>query len=277
MITIKSRREFAKMAKAGAAVAAVHAAVSDAVEPGVSLLALEEIGAEVIADHGCTSSFLNYLGTYPATLCLSPNDVIVHGIPSEYQLREGDILSVDAGAIYEGFHGDAAFTVGVGTISQEAQHLIETTEQGMWAGIRQVDKGQRLGDIGNAVHEIGEASGYGVVEEYVGHGIGREMHEEPQVPNYGIPGKGLKLKTGMSLCIEPMFNIGRRHTKIDSDQWTVRTEDGSLSAHWEHTVAITPDGPQVFTAANEPIPVEAFKAPVPRDRAVDLSKSEGSN
>lgn len=262
MITVKSRREFAKMAKAGAAVAAVHSAVREASKPGVSLLELDEIGAGVIADHGCTPSFLGYLGTYPATLCLSPNDVIVHGIPSEYRLREGDILSVDAGAIYEGFHGDAAFTVGIGDISPEAQHLIDTTEQGMWAGIRQVDKGNRLGDIGNAVHEVGEAHGYGVVEEYVGHGIGREMHEEPQVPNYGVSGKGLKLKTGMSLCIEPMFNIGRRHTKVDTDHWTVRTEDGSLSAHWEHTVAITPDGPQVFTAADEPVPVEAFEAHV---------------
>lgn len=262
MITIKSRREFAKMAKAGAAVAAVHTAVREAAVPGVSLLALDEIGAKVIADYECTSSFLNYLDTYPATLCLSPNDVIVHGIPSEYRLRDGDILSVDAGAIYEGFHGDAAFTVGIGSIASEAQHLIDTTEQGMWAGIRQVDKGRKLGDIGNAVHEVGEAHGYGVVEEYVGHGIGREMHEEPQVPNYGVPGKGLKLKTGMSLCIEPMFNIGRRHTKVDADHWTVRTEDGSLSAHWEHTVAITPDGPQVFTAADEPVPVEAVEAHV---------------
>lgn len=261
MITIKSRREFAKMAKAGAAVAAVHAAVREAAVPGVSLLALDEVGARMIADHDCTSSFLNYLGTYPATLCLSPNDVIVHGIPSEYRLRDGDILSVDAGAIYEGFHGDAAFTIGIGSITPEAQHLIDTTEQGMWAGIRLVDKGHKLGDIGNAVHEVGEAHGYGVVEEYVGHGIGREMHEEPQVPNYGVPGKGLKLKTGMSLCIEPMFNIGRRHTKVDDDHWTVRTEDGSLSAHWEHTVAITPDGPQVFTAAGEPVPVEAVVAP----------------
>jgi methionyl aminopeptidase len=257
LITIKSRREFAKMAKAGAAVAAVHVAVRDAAKPGVSLLALDEIGARVLNDHECTSSFLNYLGTYPATLCLSPNDVIVHGIPTEYRLREGDILSVDAGAIYQGFHGDAAFTIGIGTISPQAQHLIETTQEGMWAGIHQVDKGKKLGDIGSAVHEVGEAQGYGVVEEYVGHGIGREMHEEPQVPNYGTPGKGLKLRTGMSLCVEPMFNVGRRHTKVDADQWTVRTEDGSLSAHWEHTVAITPDGPQVFTAADEPVPVEA--------------------
>jgi methionyl aminopeptidase len=256
MITIKSRREFAKMQKAGAAVAAVHKAVREAAGPGVSLLELEDIGAKVIADHGCTSSFLNYLGTYPATLCLSPNDVIVHGIPNDYQLREGDILSVDAGAIFEGFHGDAAFTMGIGRVSAEAQHLIDVTEEGMWAGIREVRKGNRLGDIGAAINAIGEANGYGVVEEYVGHGIGREMHEEPQVPNHGSPGTGLKLRGGMALCIEPMFNSGGRETNVDGDGWTVRTKDGSLSAHWEHTVAITPDGPMVFTAATNPVPVD---------------------
>lgn len=255
MISIKSRREFAKMQRAGACVAAVHHAVREAAAPGVSLLELEKVGARVIADHGCTSSFLNYLGTYPATLCLSPNDVIVHGIPGEYRLKEGDILSVDAGAIFEGFHGDAAFTMPIGTVTDEARHLVETTEAGMWAGIREVHKGNRLGDIGAAIAAVGEAHGYGVVQEYVGHGIGRQMHEEPQVPNYGEPGKGMRLKTGMALCIEPMFNIGRRHTRVDKDGWTVRTEDGSLSAHWEHTVAITPDGPMVFTAAEEPVPV----------------------
>lgn len=256
MITIKSRREFAKMQKAGAAVAAVHKAVREAAGPGVSLLELEHIGARVIAAHGCKSSFLNYHGTYPATLCLSPNDVIVHGIPNEYRLREGDILAVDAGAIFEGFHGDAAFTMGIGQISAGAQQLIDVTEEGMWAGIRQVHKGNRLGDIGAAICAVGEANGYGIVEEYVGHGIGREMHEEPQVPNYGRAGSGLKLKNGMALCIEPMFNMGSRETKVDSDGWTVRTKDGSLSAHWEHTVAITPDGPMVFTAAAGPVPVE---------------------
>lgn len=256
MITIKSRREFAKMQRAGAAVAAVHQAVREAARPGIPLLELDEIGARVIEEHGCTSSFLNYLGTYPATLCLSPNDVIVHGIPNEYRLMEGDILSVDAGAIFEGFHGDAAFTMGVGEVSAEAEHLIDITEEGMWAGIREVRKGNRLGAIGAAIHAIGESNGFGVVEEYVGHGIGREMHEEPQVPNYGTPGSGLKLKTGMALCIEPMFNVGGRETKVDGDGWTVRTRDGSLSAHWEHTVAITPDGPMVFTSGSEPIPVE---------------------
>jgi methionyl aminopeptidase len=260
MISIKSRREFAKMEKAGATVAEVHRAVREAAKPGASLLDLEAISARIIEDHGCTSSFLNYHGSYPATLCLSPNDVIVHGIPSEYRLEEGDILSVDAGAIYQGFHGDAAFTIGIGEISEEARHLIDTTEEAMWAGIRQVRQGNRLGDIGAAVARIGSEHGYGVVEEYVGHGIGRQMHEEPQVPNYGEPGTGMKLRKGMALCIEPMFNIGRRHTKVDPDGWTVRTADGSLSAHWEHTVAITPDGPMIYTAADEPVPVEFEEA-----------------
>jgi methionyl aminopeptidase len=256
MITIKSRREFAKMQKAGAAVAAVHQAVRESAKPGVTLLELEEIGAKVIANHGCTSSVLGYLGSYPATLCLSPNDVIVHGIPNGYRLAEGDILSVDAGTVFEGFHGDAAFTMGIGAITPDAQHLIDVTEEGMWAGIRAVRKGNRLGDIGAAIHHIGVSNGYGVVEEYVGHGIGRQMHEEPQVPNYGSAGAGMRLRNGMALCIEPMFNIGRRHTKVDADGWTVRTEDGSLSAHWEHTVALTPEGPMVFTADAEAVPVD---------------------
>jgi methionyl aminopeptidase len=256
VITIKSKREFAKMAIAGATVAAIHEAVREAAAPGVSLLALEEISARILEERGCTSSFLGYHGTYPATLCLSPNDVIVHGIPSDRRLEDGDILSVDAGAIFEGFHGDAAFTMPIGSVSAEAQRLIDVTEEALWAAIRQVRKGGHLGDIGAAVLAVGEAGGYGVVEEYVGHGIGRAMHEEPQVPNYGKPGQGLRLKTGMALCIEPMFNIGSRETAVDDDGWTVRTTDGSLSAHWEHTVCLTPDGPQVFTGGEEPIPVE---------------------
>jgi methionyl aminopeptidase len=256
VITIKSRREFAKMAIAGATVAAIHEAVREVAAPGVSLLDLEEISARILDERGCTSSFLGYHGTYPATLCLSPNDVIVHGIPTRRRLEEGDILSVDAGAIFEGFHGDAAFTMAIGTVSPDAQRLIEVTEEALWAGIRQIRKGGHLGDIGAAVSAVGETGGYGVVEEYVGHGIGRQMHEEPQVPNYGKHGQGLRLRNGMALCIEPMFNIGSRHTSIDDDGWTVRTADGSLSAHWEHTVCLTPDGPQVFTVGEEPIPVE---------------------
>lgn len=255
MITIKSKREFAKMQRAGATVFEVHVAVREAAGPGVSLSTLDDIAAKVIKGNNCTSSFLGYQG-YPANICLSPNDVIVHGIPSDYALREGDILSVDAGAVFEGFHGDAAFTMAIGQVTPEAQHLIDVTEEAMWAGVREVRKGARLESIGAAVHEVGTANGYGVVEEYVGHGIGREMHEEPQVPNYGKRGKGMRLRTGIALCIEPMFNMGARHTRVDPDNWTVRTEDGSLSAHWEHTVCVTPDGTQVFTAGSEPLAVQ---------------------
>lgn len=262
MITIKSKREFEKMAVAGACVAAVHRAVREAARPGVSLLELEDISKQVLAERDCQSSFLNYHGTYPATLCLSPNDVIVHGIPNEYRLQEGDILTVDAGAIYQGFHGDAAFTMPIGEVTPEAQTIIDVTQEGMWAGIRTMRPGARLGDIGAAISEIGHRNGYGVVEEYLGHGIGRQMHEDPQVPNVGEPGKGLKLRTGMALCIEPMYNLGSRHTSVDPDGWTVRTADGALSAHWEHTVALTKDGVMIFTAGEEPVPVEAVAQPV---------------
>jgi methionyl aminopeptidase len=221
---------------------------------------LEEISRRILAERDCQSSFLNYHGTYPATLCLSPNDVIVHGIPNDYRLKEGDILAVDAGAIYQGFHGDAAFTMTIGEVPPEVQQLVDATEEGMWAGIRAVRHGARLGDIGAAVSEVGRRYGYGIVEEYLGHGIGRQMHEEPNVPNVGEAGTGMKLRTGMALCIEPMFNLGGRHTTVDPDGWTVRTADGSPSAHWEHTVAITKDGVMVFTAGEEPVPVEEVVA-----------------
>jgi methionyl aminopeptidase len=253
LITLKSEREFAKMAVAGACVAAVHQAVREAAKPGVPMRELDAIAAEVIAAHDCTSSFLGYRGTYPATICTSPNDIIVHGIPGGYKLREGDILSIDAGAIYDGFHGDAAFTMAIGEVSPEAARLIAVTEEGMWSGIHQVGHGARLGDIGAAVQALGAGAGFGIVREYVGHGIGRQMHEEPQIPNLGIKGKGLKLRTGMALCIEPMFNMGGWETTVDPDGWTVRTADGSLSAHFEHTVAITGDGVKVMTMAASPV------------------------
>ncbi|HSJ29066.1 MAG TPA: type I methionyl aminopeptidase [Acidimicrobiia bacterium] len=257
MITIKSSREFELMAVAGRCVAAVHAAIREAARPGVSMLELDEISRRVLESHDCTPSFLDYHG-FPATICASPNDVIVHGIPGEYRLQEGDILAIDSGAIYQGYHGDAAFTMAIGEVSAEVARLIETTERAMWAGIAEVKHGNRVGDIGAAIQEVGEAAGYGIVQEYVGHGIGRQMHEEPQIPNYGVRGKGMKLRRGMALCIEPMFNLGGSATKVDHDQWTVRTADGSLSAHWEHTVCITPDGPVVTTLAQDavlPIPL----------------------
>lgn len=248
MITIKSPAEFAKMAVAGETVAAVLKTVREAAGPGVSLLELDEIAAEVVRERNCRPSFLGYHG-FPAHICTSPNDVIVHGIPSDYRLAEGDVLSIDAGAIYEGFHGDAAVTFGIGDIDEQASRLLEVTETALWAGINKVKAGARLGDIGAAVQAKADAVGYGVVQEYVGHGIGRQMHEEPQVPNHGSAGKGIKLRKGMAICIEPMFNLGRPGTRIRDDGWTVATEDGSLSAHFEHTVALTEDGPKVLTAA----------------------------
>lgn len=250
MITIKNEEQFEKMAIAGRAVAAVHEALRAAAEPGVTLTELDAIGASVIREHGCTASFLGYHG-YPASICASPNDVIVHGIPSDVKLAEGDILSVDAGAIYEGYHGDAAVTFGIGDIAEEAAQLIETTNRALWAGIDQVRHGARIGDIGAAVEAEAAPFGYGVVKEYVGHGIGQQMHEAPQIPNYGRRGSGMKLKRGMAICIEPMFNLGGPETRTEPDGWTVVTADGSLSAHFEHTVAITADGPKVLTVSEQ--------------------------
>lgn len=257
MITIKSSREFELMAVAGRCVAAVHASIREAAKPGVSMLELDDISREVLAAHDCIPSFLGYHG-FPATICASPNDVIVHGIPTDYRLKDGDVLSIDSGAIYQGYHGDAAFTMAIGEVPAEVQELIDTAEKALWAGVAQVRHGNRVGDISAAVEAIGSEAGYGIVHEYVGHGIGRQMHEEPQIPNHGTAGKGMKLRKGMAICIEPMFNLGGSGTKVDDDDWTVRTADGSLSAHWEHTICITPDGPVVTTLAKDatiPVPL----------------------
>jgi methionyl aminopeptidase len=250
VITIKSPKEFSRMAVAGRVVAQVHAEVRHAAVPGVSMIELDRIAEKVIRSHGCVPSFLGYHG-FPGSICASPNDVIVHGIPNDYRLREGDILSIDAGAIHEGYHGDAAFTMAIGDVADEAVRLIDATEESMWAGISRIRHGARIGDVGSTVEAIGVRHGYGVVREYVGHGIGRQMHEEPQVPNYGVAGKGMKVRTGMALCIEPMFNAGSAATRVDDDHWTVRTADGSLSAHWEHTVCVTPDGVVVTTVSED--------------------------
>jgi methionyl aminopeptidase len=261
MITLKSEREFAKMAEAGRCVGAIHEAVRAAARPGTTLLELDEIAANVTAERGCTPSFLKYQPSphqppYPGHLCLSVNDAIVHGIPDDYELVEGDILSVDAGAIFEGFHGDAAFTMGIGQISSEAAQLIEATAQSMWAGIAVVKAGNRVGDIGAAVQEVGDHFDLGIIREYGGHGIGRRMHEEPHVSNLGARGRGMKLKPGMALCVEPMFTAGSPDTVVDEDRWTVRTADGSLAAHFEHTVIITKDGPKVTTVTHGPVLVD---------------------
>lgn len=247
MITIKDDAGFANMRTAGRVVSEVLEAVREAATPGVTMRDLDDIAAGIIRNAGCTPSFLGYHG-YPATICTSPNDVIVHGIPDDYALKEGDILSVDVGAVYEGFHGDAARTFAIGEVPDEVAKLIRVTEEAMNAGIAQVKAGARTGDIGAAVQHVAEGAGFTVVREYVGHGIGERMHEEPQIPNYGEPRKGLKLKKGMAICVEPMVNMGDWRTELLDDGWTVVTADGSLSAHFENTVAITEQGVEVMTA-----------------------------
>ena len=245
-MTMKSPEDFEKMKVAGSVVAAMHAAVRAAAVPGATTLELDAIAHEVVRKADCRPSFLGYHG-FPASICTSPNEVIVHGIPDGYKLREGDIIAVDAGAIYDGWHGDAAFTMAIGDVPTEVKQLIEVTEQGLWAGIAAARPGNRLGDVGAAISAVAAPYGYGVVREYIGHGIGRQMHEAPDVPNYGKSGRGLKLKAGMAIAIEPMFNLGTAETSVLEDGWTVVTQDGELSAHWEHTVLITEEGPVVST------------------------------
>jgi methionyl aminopeptidase len=246
VITIKDAAAFDKMRRAGKTVAEVLLALEKAAVPGVTTRELDELAADMIRDGGCTPSFLGYHG-YPATICTSPNNVIVHGIPDEYALKEGDLLSVDVGAIFEGYHGDAARTFPIGRVSEESERLVRVTEEAMVAGIAQVEAGARVGSISAAVQKVAEGGGFSVVREYVGHGIGEQMHEEPQIPNFGEPGQGLRLKEGMALCIEPMVNLGGWRTELLEDGWTVVTADGGLSAHFENTVAITDEGPEVFT------------------------------
>ncbi len=245
---IRNKDELAKMRKAGRVVAEIHEATRAAIKPGVTTAQLNEVAADVLAKRGARSNFLNYHG-FPAVICTSPNDMIVHGIPGEYVLKEGDIISVDAGAIVEGYHGDAAYTAPVGEVSALATRLMEVTERALWAGIDQLVVGGRLYEVGRAVQTVAEAAGFSVVREYVGHAIGTAMHEDPQVPNYWPGSPGPKLKAGMVFAVEPMVNVGTYETYVLDDDWSVMTEDGQLSAHFEHTIAVTDNGPEVFTAA----------------------------
>ncbi|HUR23340.1 MAG TPA: type I methionyl aminopeptidase [Acidimicrobiales bacterium] len=248
-ITLKSPEQIAKMREAGRVVAEMLQACADAARPGITTDDLDKVARGVLARRKAKSNFLGYHG-YPAVICTSPNSVIVHGIPGPYRLVEGDIISIDCGAIIDGWHGDAARTIPVGEISEEARKLITVTEESLWAGIQHVRDGARLTDIGHAVQTVAEGAGFSVVREYVGHGIGRAMHEEPQVPNYGEPGKGIKLKVGHVLAVEPMVNLGSCETQLNDDGWTVITADGTLSAHFEHSIAVTDDGPEVLTVLN---------------------------
>ena len=245
-ITIKSLDELESMRRAGAIVGATLAVLREAVAPGMKTRELDVIASREIIRLGGKPAFKGYRG-FPATICTSVNSEIVHGIPGERVIEEGDLVKMDVGAIVDGFIGDAAVTVGAGEISGEARALIEVTRQSLEKGIEAAKEGSRVGDIGAAVQSYAEGLGYSVVREYVGHGVGRFLHEEPQVPNYGPAGKGALLRAGMTIAIEPMVNIGGWRTRLLDDQWTVVTADGTLSAHFEHTIAITDGEAEVLT------------------------------
>jgi methionyl aminopeptidase len=243
----RNAEELAKMRKAGRVVAEIHEATRAVLRPGVTTADIDKAARDVLERRGATSNFLNYHG-FPAVVCTSPNSMIVHGIPSaSVVLQDGDIISVDCGAIVEGYHGDAAYTAAVGEVSAEATRLMAVTQQSLFAGIEQLRPGNRLHEVGRAVQQVAEAAGFSVVREYVGHAIGTAMHEEPQVPNYWPGTPGPTLKTGMVFAVEPMVNAGVAATVQLDDGWSVVTADGALSAHFEHTIAVTEDGPEVFT------------------------------
>ncbi len=244
----RSASDLAKMRRAGRVVAEMHERIRGAVRPGVTTAQLDAVGRDVIDRRGARSNFLGYHG-FPAVICASPNDVIVHGIPGPHVLHEGDIVSIDCGAIVDGWHGDAAFTMGVGAIDADASRLIDVTERSLQAGIAAMQPGGRLSDIGAAVQRVAETGGFSVVREYTGHGIGLAMHEEPDVPNWGRPGRGRKLGPGQTYAVEPMVCAGRADTRLLDDGWTVVTADGSWAAHAEHTIAITEHGPEILTLA----------------------------
>ena len=247
MIILKSSRELAALRKAGKISQAALKLAGEAVEPGISTLEIDRLVRRYIESAKATPSFLGYEG-YPASACISVNDVVIHGIPQKSQiLKKGDIVSIDVGACYQGFHGDNAWTFPCGEISPEARALLDAAEKSLFLGIEQARPGNRIGDIGHAVQEYVEARSYSVVREFTGHGVGADMHEDPSVPNFGKPGRGVRLTPGMVIAIEPMINMGRREIEIKPDGWTVVTRDGSLSAHFEHTIAITKEGPVILT------------------------------
>jgi methionyl aminopeptidase len=242
----RSADEIRTMRRAGRVVAEMHDRIRSALRPGVTTLQLDWIGREVLERRGARSNFLGYHG-YPAVICASPNDVVVHGIPDGRVLDDGDIVSIDCGAIVDGYHGDAAFTAGVGTIDAEAERLVDVTRRALEVGIAELRPGGRLGDLGAAIEATVGRAGFSVVRDYVGHGIGTAMHEPPDVPNFGKPGRGKKVTAGDVFAVEPMVCAGSDATEVLDDGWTVVTVDGSLAAHWEHTVAVTDDGPEILT------------------------------
>lgn len=247
MVTIKTARELSKMKDACRISAEALRVAGEAVKPGVTTYEIDTIVRNYIEKQGATPSFLGY-GGFPASACISVNNVVIHGIPSKKcVLKEGDIVSVDVGAYYEGFHGDNAYTFPCGEVSAKAQALLDATREGLNMGIAQALVGNRIGDIGSAVQKYVEARSYSVVRDFVGHGVGAKLHEDPSVPNYGTPGRGVRLLPGMTIAIEPMINEGTFEVRVLDDKWTTVTRDGKLSAHFEHTVAITPDGPKIMT------------------------------
>jgi len=246
MVVLKSSQEVARMREAGRIVAEVLARLREKVAPGVTTAELDAVAYRIIVGYGAKPSFKGYRG-FPASLCVSVNEEIVHGIPGKRVLREGDIVSLDVGAIYRGYQGDAAITLGVGKVNGTAQHLMEVAAEALQAGIAQSRFGKRTGDISWAIQQCAERNGYSVVREYTGHGIGREMHEDPQIPNFGDRGRGVLLKPGMTFALEPMVTVGDYHTSVLDDNWTVVTRDGQLSAHFEHTIAVTEGEPEILT------------------------------
>jgi len=246
MIKLKSAAEIARMREAGRILAQVMEQVRQHIRPGVTTAELDALAEELIRQRGAIPSFKGYRG-FPATACISVNEEVVHGIPGPRVLREGDIVSLDMGTIWQGYQADMAITVGVGEISPEARRLIEVTQEALQAAIAQAHPGKRLGDISWAIQRTAERHGYNVVREYTSHGIGREMHEDPQILNFGRPGRGIRLRRGMTFALEPMLTMGDWHTRVLDDGWTVVTADGKLSAHFEHTIAIGENGPEVLT------------------------------
>ncbi|MGN0115113.1 MAG: type I methionyl aminopeptidase [Acutalibacteraceae bacterium] len=247
MIVLKTSRELKLMREAGRISAKALRLVGEAVKPGVSTAYLDKLAYDYIISQGARPNFLNY-GGFPATACISVNNQVIHGIPSKHTiLKEGDIVSVDLGAVIDGYNGDNAATFACGKVTDEAQRLMDVTRESLYEGIKMATVGNRIGDIGSAVQQYVEARGYSVVRKFVGHGVGASLHEDPEVPNYGKPGRGVRLQRGMTLAIEPMVNAGGYDVQQLSDGWTVITADGSLSAHFEHSVAITDDGPVILT------------------------------
>ncbi|TCS94165.1 type I methionyl aminopeptidase [Hazenella coriacea] len=248
MIILKSANELERMRQAGKIVYLTHQELKKAIHPGVTTKELDRIAERMIKKYGATPSFKGYNG-FPGSICTSVNEELVHGIPGNRKLSEGDIISIDIGACYEGYHGDSAWTYPVGKVSPEAERLLKVTEASLYKGLEQAKPGVRMGDIAHAIQAVAEEAGFSIVREYVGHGVGQSLHEPPSVPNYGVPGKGLRLKQGMTLAIEPMVNAGKRFVRTLDDDWTVVTTDGSLCAHFEHTVAITDEGHEILTTA----------------------------